>query len=85
MQMTTKDFLETAYLTSDRIGRVRIKAYLPPSRSDLIFKFVFPRTVAEKPVVAPEDKHLTFTWRFDSVVTVTFKIKNLMYKGRLEY
>jgi hypothetical protein len=78
---------QSCYLISDRIGRVTIDEYYPPSQDGTGAKFVFPREVDGKPVVAPEDKELKFDFYFDPVgqkVFITFKVKNMMFDGKLE-
>ena len=78
---------QSCYLISDRIGRVTIEEYYPPSPDGSGAKFVFPREVDGKPVAAPEDKELKFDFWCDAAgqrVFITFKVKNLMFDGKLE-
>jgi hypothetical protein len=84
-QMTVEEFKQSVYLISDRLGRVQLIAYYPPAPDGTGLKFVFPRTVDGKPVIAPEDKNVTFQWYFWDTVQMTWKVKDLMYKGQLEF
>jgi hypothetical protein len=78
---------QNCYLISSRLGRIAISEYYPPSPDGTGAKFIFPRMVDEKPVVAPDDKEVTFDMWFEPInqkVFVRFKVKDLMYNGRLE-
>ena len=79
---------QSCYLISDRIGRVQIEEYYPPSPDGTGAKFVFPRTVNEQPVVLLTDKELKFDLWMEPVETrvfVTFKPKNMLYNGELAF
>jgi hypothetical protein len=84
-QKTAEQFKQSVYLISDRLGQVQLKAYYPPSPDGTGFKFVFPRTVDGKPVIAPEDKEVTFKWYFWDELTISYKVKDMMYRGKLEF
>ncbi len=84
-QKTAEQFKQSVYLISDRLGQVQLKAYYPPSQDGTGFKFVFPRTVDGKPVIAPEDKEVMFKWYFWDELTISFKVKEFMYNGKLEF
>ncbi len=84
-QVTASEFKQSVYLISDRLGQIQIKGYFPPSPDGSGFKFVFPRTVDGKPVIAPEDKEVTFRWWFDNEIVLTFKVKDMMYNGKVEF
>jgi hypothetical protein len=53
---TTQSFKQTAYLVSQRLGRVELQEYYPPSTDGTGAKFVFPRLVNGQPVVSPSDR-----------------------------
>jgi len=85
-QVKAEQLKQSCYLISDRLGRVEIDQYFPPSPDGSAAKFVFPRVVGDKPVVSPEDKEITFDFWFDPIgekVFIHFKVKNLMYGGEL--
>jgi hypothetical protein len=53
----TRDTLwQTTYLISQRLGRVDLAEYYPPSTDGTGAKFIFPREVNGQPVVSPDDK-----------------------------
>jgi hypothetical protein len=92
-----RTFFETArtdmlkqqvYLISQRLGRVDLKEYFPPSADGTGAKFVFPRTVNGQPVFGPQDKEVRFDF-FAPVVNqrifLTFKAAKMMYKDELSY
>ncbi len=77
---------QSCYLISDRLGRVELREYYPPSPDGTGAKFAFPRIVGDKPVVVPEDKEVKFDFYVAPVnqrVFITFKVKNLMFAGEL--
>jgi hypothetical protein len=77
---------QSCYLISARLGRVTIEEYYPPSPDATGAKFLFPRTVDDKPVVSPEDKEVTFDMWFEGInqkIFIRFKVKDMMYNGQL--
>ncbi len=85
-QVKVDQLKQNCYLISDRLGRVTIDQYFPPSPDGSAAKFVFPRMVGDKPVVVPEDKEITFDFWFDPIgqkVFIHFKTKTLLYGGEL--
>jgi len=83
--LTAQQLQQSAYLISQRLGRIQIQQYFPPSQDKTGLKMVFPRTVNGQPVISPEDKEVTFEWYFDKKLLVTFPIQEMMYKGKLEF
>jgi hypothetical protein len=57
-QATFELLKQSAYLISDRIGRVQLKGYFPPSPDGTGAKLIFPREVREQPVVSDKDREL---------------------------
>ncbi len=84
-QKQAEEFKQSVFLISDRLGQVQIKAYYPPAPDGTGFKFIFPRTVDGKPVIAPEDKEVTFKWWFWDQLTINYKVNEMMYNGKLEF
>ncbi len=77
---------QSCYLISDRLGRVTIEEYYPPSPDGSGAKFVFPRVVKDQPVVSPEDKEFKFDFWLEPIgqrMFITFKVKALMFNGEL--
>ena len=53
---TRDSFKQTAYLVSQRLGRVDLAEYYLPSADGTGAKFIFPRVFNGQPVVSPDDK-----------------------------
>lgn len=83
---TAKLLQQKAYLISERLERVQLKAYFPPSPDGTGAKFIFPRQVEGEPVVSKEDKEVTFELYLPDIPKIYMrkKVKNLFYKGKLE-
>lgn len=87
-QITSQQLKQSAYLISDRLGRVELVNYFPPSPDGTGAKFVYPRTVNGQPVVTSEDKELKFelwvpgTWH---KVYQVWKVKNMLVDGKVLY
>ena len=87
-QVKADHLKQSCYLISDRLGRVSVQEYYPPGPDGFGAKFIFPRSVGDKPVVSPEDKEITFDMGMDPIgqrVFIRFKVKELMYGGELAY
>ena len=88
-ELATADTLkQRVYLISQRLGRVELHEYFPPSNDGTGAKFVFPRTVNGQPVFGPQDKEIRFD--FTTPVTnhhifLTFKSSKMLYRGELSY
>jgi hypothetical protein len=77
---------QSAYLISDRLGRVALKAYFPPSPDGTGAKLVFPRTVDGKPVVGPEDRNVKLEFWVPGTghkVFVTWRVRQMRHNGEL--
>lgn len=87
IKITTAELMkQNATLISDRLGRVPLTGYFPPSPDGTGAKFVFPREIDGKPLVAPGDKEIKIELFLPEVgrVFITKKVKDLMYKGKIE-
>lgn len=80
------------FLATDSGRKVYIKDYRPPSPDGTGAKFIFPKIAEDgKPLLTPQDKSLRFqTKKFrigdsDVAVDATFKVKDMMFDGKLEY
>ncbi len=88
-ELATKDTLkQRVYLISQKLGRVELQEYFPPSADGTGAKFVFPRMVNGQPVFGPQDKEIRFD--FTALVTnqrifLTFKSAKMVYRGELSY
>lgn len=79
---------QQVYLISQRLGRVQLLEYYPPSKDGTGAKFIFPRTVKGEPVVAPDDKEVRFDFWVPVVnqrLFVTFKPARMTYHDSLVY
>lgn len=83
---TAEFFRQGCFLISDRLGRVELAEYYPPSPDGTGAKFIFPREVDGQPVASPEDKEVKFEFNAPDFgrVLVTQKIKEMIYNGKLE-
>ena len=87
LNTTTKErFKQNATLISDRLGRVELAGYYPPSPDGTGTKFVFPREIDGQPVVSREDKEVKIELILPEIgrVLVSKKIKDMIYEGELE-
>ncbi len=83
---TVAFFRQSAFLISDRMGRVDLAGYYPPAPDGTGAKFIFPRQIDGQPVVSDDDKEVKFEINIPDFprVLVTMKVKNMTYKGKLE-
>src|SRR5262249_24059122 len=93
----TDSIKQDAYLISQGLGRVPLREYFPPSSDGTGAKFVFPRVVNGKPVIAQGDKDIRFEFEIPLVdrsaggqsnrqkLLVSFKVDKMVYKGELSY
>lgn len=88
-EMATADLLkQQVYLISQRLGRVELREYFPPSSDGTGAKFIFPRVVNGQPVFGPQDKEIRFDFGAPVVgqrIFLTFKSAKMMYRGELSY
>jgi hypothetical protein len=85
---TKETFKQSAYLVSQRLGRVELEDYYPPSTDGTGAKFVFPRVVNGQPVVSPEDKNVRLDIYMPPVnqrIFVTFEVDKMAYGDKLSY
>lgn len=85
---TTPHLKDRIYLTTDSAGRIPLKEYFPPGQDGTGAKLIFPRSIDGKPVVTPEDKELRFDFEVPSLdhnVFVTWKVKKMIYRGKLAF
>jgi len=59
-QVTKEQLKQKVYLITDRLGRIDLLDYTPPSPDGTGAKFVFPRTVNGSPILTTEDKEIRF-------------------------
>jgi hypothetical protein len=67
--------------------RMFLQEFQPPRQDGLGARFIFPRMAGDKPFITPESEEIRFftelsdTYRLDR----RFKIKDMIYEGKLEY
>lgn len=96
LQQNTAELLkQKVYLISQQLGRVELTEYYPPAADGTGAKFLFPRIIDGKPVVSPQDKEVKFEFyvpgplsdgqgrSVNHKVYLTWKIKDMIYKGEL--
>lgn len=88
LKTTRGEFLkQRVYLISDRLGRVPMQEYYPPSPDGTGAKFIFPRQVKGKPVVSAEDKEIKFEVTVPDLgdkILFRKKVEKMIYGGNLE-
>lgn len=84
---TTGELKNNTYLVTKGGQRVFLIEYYPLSSDGLGAKFVFPRLVDSKPFVTEDTGEVMFVSELSSQYTLRmrFKIKDMIYDGKLEY
>ncbi len=59
-QITKEQLKQKVYLITDRVGRIELIDYAPPSPDGTGAKFIFPRNVNGTPVLSTEDQEVRF-------------------------
>ena len=77
----------TTYLERSDGKRLFIEEYTPPGSDGFGARFIFPRTLDGKPFLRPEDTMVRFVSEMDSSIKLhmTYKVKDMMVDGNLEY
>jgi len=83
----TSALKNNTYLETKDGKRVFLHEYMAPIKDGMGAKFVFPRTIDEKPFVNSESGYLRFYSEMGSNIKLNmrFKIADMMYDGNLEY
>jgi hypothetical protein len=84
---TTEQLKNTVYLELKDGKRIPLAEYAPPSQDGTGAKFVFPRSIDDKPFVPDEKEIIRFVANFPNGVSFgyRFKVAEMMYDGKLEY
>ena len=87
LEVSTTDSLKNqAFLSTSSVSQVRLKGYFPPQGDGVGAKFVFPRTVDGRPVVADDTETLVFELEIPDakpILSVTFVVRELKWGGEL--
>ena len=67
--------------------RVFLQEYQPPRADGLGARFIFPRLVDGEPFITPDSQEIHFVTELSSDyrLNMRYKIKEMMYEGKLEY
>lgn len=82
---TTETMKGRVHLSTTRTPQLGIAAYYPPREEVVGAKFVFPRRLNDRPVVAPSDAEVTFELDlpgFDPELRVVFPTATMKVEGR---
>lgn len=85
-KLTTSELKNNTYLLADG-QRVFIKEYQPPGKDGFGARYIFPRLVDGKPFITPETGNILFRSEPSGsvVLSMRYKVKEMMYDGKLEY
>lgn len=85
-KLTTGELKNNTYLLAGG-QRVFIKEYQPPGNDGLGARYIFPRLVDGKPFITPEANDVLFNSEPTESVSLKmrYKVKEMMYEGKLEY
>ena len=85
-KLTTAELKNNTYLLCGG-ERVFIKEYQPPGNDGLGARYIFPRVVVGKPFITPESGDVLFHSEplGATVLNMRYKVKDMMYEGKLEY
>ena len=86
---TTASLHTVTYLERSDGKRVFLEQYVPPGSDGFGSRFIFPRLVDGKPFLGPEFATVRFVADFGSSSSIklnmTYKVKDMMLDGKLEY
>ena len=84
---TTGILKNTTYLERNDGKRLFIEEYLPPGKDGFGARFIFPRTVDERPFITAEFTDVRFVSEFSPTIKMNmrFRISDMMLDGKLEY
>ena len=84
---TTVALKNSTYLERNDGKRIFLEQYTPPGRDGFGARFIFPRMLDEKPFLSPEITTVRFVSDLGSSIkfNMTYKVKDMMLDGKLEY
>jgi len=89
LEVQSAESLRTrAFLSTTRIPQVELETYFPPLEESVGAKFVFPRLVDGRPVIAREESRVAFELDlpgFDPDLRVSFPVSSMLVKGEPVY
>jgi hypothetical protein len=86
-QLTTAVLSEKAYLERKDGKRLQLIEYRPPIADNMGGKFIFTRTLDDKPFLSADSDSVRFVLNMtgDLKLNMKFKVASMMYGGNLEY
>jgi hypothetical protein len=87
-QATAELLRQSAYLITERVGRVALETYEPPASGETSARLIFPRTLNGEPVVRPGDREFKlefFVPGTDHKVYIVWNIKDLRRNGIAQF
>lgn len=86
-RLTTDDLKSRTYLAAEGGRRVYLEEYQQPAPDGVGARFIFPRLIEGKPLLGPGDDSIRFYAELSPGYTLdrSYKTKNMVYEGRLEY
>lgn len=85
--VTTAELKPNTFLHVKGGPSVPLEEYQPPRPDGLGARFIFPRTINGKPAITAENGEVRFYSEMGEKFTLNrkFRVKDMMYQGRLEY
>jgi hypothetical protein len=86
-KQVTLQLKNETYLLGKGGQRIFLQEYQPPRKDGLGARFIFPRVVDGKPIITPESGDVLFYSRLTDgpELSMRFKVKDMMFGGKLEY
>jgi hypothetical protein len=86
-KFTTAELKPNTYLQAKGGEKIFLQEYQPPRKDGLGARFIFPRMVDGKPILASESGEVVFHAELPGLVVLNmrYKVKDMMFNGKLEY
>lgn len=83
----TADLKNNTFLEIKGGQRVFLQEFQPPQKDGVGARFIFPRVVEGKPFITPESEEIHFVSELSSAYKLDrrYKVKEMMFDGKLEY
>jgi len=83
----TADLKNNTFLETKGGRRLFLKEFQTPRQDGLGARFIFPRLVDGNPFITPESEEIHFVSELDGTYRLDrrYKVKDMMYEGKLEY
>ena len=83
----TADLKNSTFIETKDGRRIFLQEYQQPRPDGVGARFIFPRLVEGKPFITPESEEIHFVTELSSTyrLNMRYKVKDMMYDGKLEY